>query len=461
MFAPTEALPLAPSPFQARVLKYRRNANIFNGGGRGSGKTVSLILDVIDHVNTFGPVASVLVLRESWAGLTELSTKMLAMARIAFGPTVSLNKGSGVMTFPNGANVYFRNVLDDTSFASAQGRTYTMLAIDEMGNYPAPAIAFTMKLTSNLRPPKGVRPHIHITANPFGRAHTFCLKQFVNRSPPWVPWRDDFGNWWVTAQSTLLDNPSIDHDSYRRQLLMATAGSPALQAAWIDGNWSAKGAGLMFDMFDPQIHIKPPPPLHMLRCRVGVDWGTASPAVAVLLGELTEHASGHIPGDLFAIDLIDTTYEADNYADGDGTPASVFAAGIKQRLLDAYCLKRSTPVVVDDARGLANETVVSIFREQGLRGAEKVQKKNRVGTWARMRNLLDGAIHGDSHGLWFDPKCEGLIETLPYLMRDELKPDDLNRHEKQDHHTDALGYAVQSATSKASGATQGKVMGYY
>lgn len=47
----------------------------------------------------------------------------------------------------------------------------------------------------------------------FGRAHTYCLKNFINRSEPWKPWKDDFGNWWVTAQSTYLDNPAIDHDS--------------------------------------------------------------------------------------------------------------------------------------------------------------------------------------------------------------------------------------------------------
>ena len=462
MFVPTEALPLAPSPFQARVLKYRRNANIFNGGGRGSGKTVSLILDVIDHVNTLSPIASVLILRESWAGLTELSTKMLAMARIAFGPTVSLNKGSGVMSFPNGGNVYFRNVLDDTSFASAQGRTYTMLGIDEMGNFPAPAVSFTIRLFSNLRPPKGIRPHIHITANPFGRAHTYCIKNFINKSEPWKPWQDDYGNWWVTAQSTYLDNPSIDHESYLRQLKMSTAGSPALTAAWVEGNWSVRGAGLMFDMFDPQVHIlNEIPPLHMLKLRVGVDWGTASPAVAILLGELREHARNHIPGDLFALNLIDTCREADNYSDGDGTPASVFAAGIRERLLDRYSLKRSTPIIVDDMRGTGSETVVSIFREQGLVGAEKVLKKNRVGGWARIRNYLDGAIHGDSKGLWFDQKCQGLIETLPYLMRDELKPDDLNRHEKSDHHTDGLNYAVDSAVNDSGGAGNARVIGFY
>ena len=56
-----ETLPTAPSPFQRRVLQFRRHANIANLGGRGSGKSVSLLFDVLDHVREHGAVASVLV----------------------------------------------------------------------------------------------------------------------------------------------------------------------------------------------------------------------------------------------------------------------------------------------------------------------------------------------------------------------------------------------------------------
>lgn len=442
-FAAAETLPTSATPFQQRVLAFRRHCNIFNGGGRGSGKSVSLSLDVIDHCNTLGPIASVLVLRESWAGLAEISTKIYNLARLAFGNTTSLNKGSGVLSLPNGANVYFRNILDDTSFASAQGRTYTMIAPDEFGNYPAPAVDFTIKLFSNLRPPKGIRPHVHITANPFGRAHTYCLRNFVNKAPPWQPYQDEFGNWWLNAASTLEDNPTIDVDNYRRQLLRATSGNPALQEAWIYGSWHAKGAGLMFDIFDPHVHIKDPPSRYRLRFRVGVDWGTASPAVAVLLGEQLDPTAEHIPGDLFAIDLIDTCIEAGNYSQGSGEPASVFAARIKT-LLDQYGLPISTDISVDDARGLGSETVVGIFHEQGLNGAEKVLAKNRIGGWARIRNYLDGAIHGDSKGLWISPRCAPLIDTMQTAMRDDLRPEDLSRHLKEDHHLDALNYGVHA-----------------
>jgi len=460
MTAATDFLPVTATPFQSRVLQYRRHCNIFNGGGRGSGKSVSLMHDILDHCNTLGPVASVLVLRESWGGLMELQFKLFMLARIAFGPSVSQNKGAGTLSLPNGAMIHFRNVGDDDSFAAAQGKTYTMIAADEAGNYNLKGIQYFTLLRSNLRPPKGFRAHIHITANPMGRSHTYFLRNFVNRGAAWHPYLSDEGEFWVNCYSNLQDNPHIDQDNYRKQLVAATAGNPALQQAWVSGDWHTKGGGLMFEMFDPRVHIKDPPPPHYLKLRIGVDWGTASPATATLLGELRSPLGTFIPGDLFAVDGCDTCLTPDNYSQGDGSPASVFAAMIKARLLEPYNLPFSTEIVVDDARGLSDDTVVQIFHQQGLSGSEKVVGKDRVGTWTRIRNLLDGAIHGDSHGLWFSPRCGALIDTIQVAPRDDLRPEDLSRHWNEDHHVDGLGYVVK-AVGVGRKSTQSRVIGAY
>ena len=454
----SDFLPTTTTPFQSKVLRFRRHCNIANLGGRGSGKSVSLIFDILDHCNELGPVASVLVTRESWSGLLEIQGKLYWLARIAFGNGVAQNKSEGTLRLPNGAIIHFRNVGDSDSFAAAQGKTYTMLAGDEMGNYSINGIHYFTLLRSNLRPPKGFRAHIHVTANPMGRAHTFFLRNFVHRGPPWVPYLDEGGEYWVNCYSDLTDNPHIDGDNYRKQLIAATAGNPALQEAWLTGSWTTKGGGLLFEMFDPKVHIKDPPPNHYLKLKIGVDWGTASPAVAVLLGELKNPWGTAIPGDLFAVDMVDTCLTPDNYSQGDGSPASVFAAMVKSRLLDVHGLPQSLDLVVDNARGLSEDTVVSIFHEQGLRGAVNVRGKDRVGGWTRIRNLLDGAIHGDSVGLWFSPRCGHLIDTISIAPRDDLRPEDMSRHFNEDHALDALSYAVQ-ASAGGPKVTQSQVIG--
>ncbi|MCB1506680.1 MAG: hypothetical protein KDJ47_17065 [Hyphomicrobiaceae bacterium] len=459
------AIPTEPNPYQRQTLAFRGHCNIVQAGGRGSSKTTALIFDILQHCNELGPVASVLVTRESWSGLQELGGRLYQMARIIWGPAVTMNKAEGALRLPNGANIWFKNLGDADSFASAQGRTYTMLAHDEAGNYPLSAINYMVLLRSNLRPPKGIRPHIHITANPMGRAHTFFLRNFIHRSVPWKPFQDEFGNWWTVTTSTLEDNPSIDQENYRRQLQSATAGDPSRAAAWIDNDWNQKGGGLMFgDLFDPATHIidyRPPQHLAERGFIVGVDIGTRAPSVAVLMAQLNGHMMGkHIPGDRFVIDMTDTCIEKGNYSEGNGIPISGFAAQIKT-LLDRNGLPMSTPVVVDNLRGLngPNDTAVDIFREQGLTGAEKVMAKNRVGNWVKIRNYLSGAKDGDARGVWFHKSCAHLIDTIAIAPRDDLNTEDLSRHFNEDHAIDAFAIAMQAGGGPRS--SQSKVIGMW
>lgn len=460
---PGQSLPTTPNAYQSGVLRYRKHCNIAQLGGRGSSKTTCMIFDILAHVTELGPAASVLVTRESWSGLQELSFRLYQLGRIAFGAGVSQNKGAGTLSFPSGAMVYFKNLADADSFASAQGRTYTMLAHDEAGNYPISAVNFMTLLRSNLRPPIGIRPHIHITANPMGRAHVHFLRNFVHKAAPNTPYQDEFGHWWINVYSDLTDNPAIDQDTYRRQLQAATAGNPALAAAWISNDWHQKGGGLMFgDVFDPRVHIADIPTMHRVRFKVGVDIGTRSPSVAVLLGELLDPVRSYIPGDLFAVDMTDTCIEPGNYHEGNGIPISGFAAQVKT-LLNTYGLPLATPVIVDDMRGLhgVGDTAVSIFSEQGLRGAEKVREKNRAGNWIKIRNLLDGAVNGDSHGVWFSPRCGHLIDTISIAPRDDLRSEDLSRHFNEDHAIDAFALGVQALTGGPKGGNGKTVIGYW
>lgn len=450
-------IPTEPTALQARILKYRNHCNIFSSGARGTAKSTALCFDILAHVLDYGPLASVLVLRESWSGLQEIQQKLFMMARIAFGPSVSQNKAEGSLTFPNGARCDFSNVSDADSYAKHLGKSRSMLAADDFGNFPPGAVQYVNMLRSNLRVPGGKRTHIHMTANPHGRNHTHCLKNFVNQAPAWTPYREEGdGEWWIHAHSILGQNPHLDTEQYRRQLIAATKGNPALRAAWIDGDWNVQGAGLMFEMFDPTQHLGECPRTRV-RYAVGIDFGTASPSVGILFAELQEYAAGHIPGDVFAVDMWDTCLTPEDYATGDGSPPVVLAEYTKE-LLDRNRAKRNTPVTVDDARGLMNDTVVGIFNESGLR-AEKAKGKSRAGGWALMRQYLQGALDRDAgKGLWISPKCQHLIDTMQVAQRDDLRPDDISRHFKEDHALDAGVIGLKSLVQRpktGSGRTIG------
>ncbi len=432
---------IAPTQFQSAVLRFRDHANIMNAGGRGSGKSFTLVLDLLDHCRVFGPDATPLVIRESWSGLQQLSDDILELSQSAFGHA-HRNKGAGTIELPNGARITLTNIGDEASYAKHQGKSYSGLYADEVGNYPPQAFVFLQRVRSNIRVSPGRRPSIHMTANPHGRAHTIIFKQFINKAPPWQPFQDSSGDHWIWTTSDLTDNPHIDQDAYRRQLIAACGSDAALADAWLKGSWNVLG-GVMFDAFDPATHIVVPPDAGY-RWRCGGDWGTAAPATTILMGQLradTRLPDGRVLryGSIICLDETDTA-DPNDLSLGNGAPPQMFAEQIKEMCARHGC--RRPHVVMDDARGLQSETVIQLLRENGI-AAHKPYKKDRVGQWNLVRQLLSNATTGDGPGLYFTNRCPHLLETLPEAPRGTLRPEDIDPKWPRDHWLDALAYGVR------------------
>ncbi|MBR9807656.1 MAG: hypothetical protein GYB49_10590, partial [Alphaproteobacteria bacterium] len=192
------------------------------------------------------------------------------------------------------------------SHAKLQGRSFTGLYADEVGNYPPQAFRFLNLVRSNLRAPEGHFIDIHWTANPHGRSHTVLYKRFITKAPPWTPFTDDAGDTWVWTTSNLTDNPHIDREAYRRQLAASVGSDQALAKAWIEGSWDVLG-GVMFDCFGPTIHIVPVLPSHVRMARaLGGDWGSSAPATCLLLGELRDEYGPMPRGSIVVLSETDT-----------------------------------------------------------------------------------------------------------------------------------------------------------
>lgn len=405
-------------------------------GGRASGKTVVLMYAIIKHILDFGADARPIVLREGHAGLLEIQAELYELCVAVWPVGVTRNKQDMTIGLPNGALIQFSNIGDEVAYAKNQGRNYTGLFADEVGNYPAQAFAFMVRLRSNLRVPAGKKPQIVWTCNPHGRSHSYLFKQYISRAPASTLFFDEHGTETMWLTSTFRDNPAINHEDYERQLRASCGNDERLANAWLDGNWSVL-AGNMFDNFDPNIHI-----IDHNRIPSGIDWryrwggdfGTASPSTAILLGL-------HPNGDVVALDECDTCFDPSNLSVGDGTPPDGLAQLIKDML------KRSTgrdtiDGVMDDARGLQSETVIQLLRGAGL-NVSKPYKKDRIGGWTLIRQLLEGARTREGPGLYFSTKCPHLIETLPEAPRGVLRPEDVCPRWNFDHHLDGLSYGLK------------------
>lgn len=432
---------IAPTQFQTAVLRFRNHCNILNAGGRGSGKTYSMILDLLGHCVDFGPDARPLVTRESWNGLLEIQDTIYQLCVAAWGATVAQNKHDGTISLPTGGIINFSNVGDEQSYSKHQGKSYTALYADECGNYTPQAFAFLRRLMSNLRCAPGRRTHCHWTANPHGRNHTALFREFITQAPSWHPFADVAGNLWLWTTSDLTNNPHIDQISYTRNIRAACGSDEKLADAWLKGDWSVLG-GVMFDAFDPATHIIKTPPYFEARYYIGGDWGSAAPAVAVLIARLKSPFGRFRSGDYIALDEVNTADPSD-LSVGLGHPPNMFAEMIKEMLARNGLRQRQAPMVMDDARGLQGDTVCGLMRECGL-NAQRPFRKDRIGTWNLIRQLLHNAKTGEGQALWFTDRCRYLLETLPEAPRGTLRAEDIDPKYNKDHALDALGYGLQA-----------------
>lgn len=452
---PPEQSLIEATDFQTAVLRWRRVCYIVNAGGRGSGKSFAMLLCILDHARELGRSARPLVVRESHNGLLELQNELWHLCRTAFG-RCDRNKQEHTLTLPSGAVIYLTNIGDEESYAKWQGKSITALYADEMGNYPPQASTFVMKLMSNLRPPIGHKPEVMFTANPHGRSHSILYKNYIKRAPAWKPFQDDAGNWWLWTQSNLEANPHIDQDQYKKNLITACGHDKKLAEAWIAGDWSVLG-GNMFQSFDASVHVVELPQRFEGAYRIGGDWGTAAPAVGLLVAQLF----GPLPspfrhGDVIVFGETDTVADPNDLSTGNGAPPQIYSEQLKE-MSELAGLKRPPQVVMDDARGLQSDTVIKLLREEGL-FARKPYKKDRVGTWALINSMLYAAKHGQPKpGLWFTADCPHLLETLPEAPRGTIRAEDVDPKWPKDHWIDAMGYGVRDffVSRLKSGRTRG------
>ncbi len=193
---------------------------------------------------------------------------------------------------------------------------------------------------------------------------------------------------------------------------------------------------------------------------VGGDWGSAAPATGILLGQLKADVGPMKYGSIIALDETDTADPSD-LSLGNGAPPQMFAEMVKEMAARNGC--RAPQVVMDDARGLQSETVIQLFRQTGL-PAHKPYKKDRIGQWNLIRQLLANAVTGDGPGLYFTERCRHLIETLPEAPRGTLRAEDIDPKWNRDHWIDALAYGVRElhgnriTNGRAQFSSEGEVM---
>lgn len=476
------------TPFQERVLVTPEECDLFLGGGRGGGKSFAVAILMLRHAEQYGAAARMLFIRKSFPGIVDFEMTTRDVFGLAYGRAASYNAASHIWRLPTGATLQLDQFESHVDFGKFQGKSYTLVATDEAGQYADPAPLDLLR--SCLRAPLPIRPRFILAANPGGPGHGWIVRRHVFAAPAWTPYVEaKTGRQFINCPSLYVDNPHLDRDEYGAQLNAATTTDPELGRAWRDGDWTVlRGAYFSAVLDQDRVMVEPWEPADLPRrpkfegnsqlaeiqrimasaygpagweVFLAHDFGVSAPSVTYVCAE-SPGAIGpdgrYFPkGSIVLLDEL-ATHEPGSLERGMGYTVPRLAEEIVG-LAARWGMKPAG--VADDAifgrHGGAAGTIADEFRSAGVTFTP-ARKGERVAGWEVMRRMLQDAGKPDKPGLYVSRRCEYWWATVPTLPCDPRKSDDVDSR-AADHGADACRYALNREQPFV--ATSGAVIGLY
>jgi hypothetical protein len=468
--------------FQRRVLMTPEDHDLFLGGGRGGGKSFAIAILMLRHAEQYRERARMLFVRQSFPGVVDFEQTTRDVFGLVYGRGATYNAASHLWRFPNGGTLQLDQLENHNDFQKFQGKSFSLIATDEAGQYPDPAALDLLR--SCLRAPKPIRPRFILAANPGGPGHAWITRRHVFAAAPWSPYVEaKSGRLFVNCPSLFTDNPHLDRAEYGAQLDAATATDPELGRAWRDGDWTVlRGAYFSAVLDGDRVLIEPWEPASVPRKAVreaandpgaflrrmiaiqneGVrptwdlflahDFGSSAPSVTFVCAEspgTTGPDGRYFPrGSILLLDEL-ATHEPGSLERGMGYTIPILGERIKDL---AKRWNMEPEGVADDAifarTGSAAGSHAQEFARAGVTFTP-ARKGGRIPGWEVMRRMLQDAGKPDRPGLYVSRLCEYFWATVPTLPRDPRKPDDVDSR-SADHAADACRYALNRAPAPTS-----------
>lgn len=439
------------SNFQKKVLIIPEEFDTFLGGGRGGAKSFAMAILALRHCEQYQDRARVLYIRQTYKGLMDFENLTRELFTMIYGKAARYNGSEHVWKLPSGGYVELGQLEGPGDYAKYQGRSFTLLLVDEAGQYATPELLD--KLKSNLRGPKDMPIRTIMAANPGDPGHHWIAQRYVFKTAPWVPFYEEKSKKkWVYAPSTFLDNPFIDQDEYKKQLEASCPSDPELLRAWLEGDWTvARGAYFASVISEDRNAVDPwPGPPEKSRILyndwdlfLAHDYGSSAPSVTYMVA-WSPGAEG--PDEKFypqdSLILIDelATNEPGSLTKGMGWTVPILAEAIRD-FIKPWKMKRAEGVA-DDAifakHGSREGSIADEFRREKVYFLP-AKKADRKTGWEIMRRLLQDAGKPDVPGLYISRICEYFWATVPFLGRDPKKIDDVDSR-GPDHGADTCRY---------------------
>lgn len=352
-------------------------------------------------------------------------------------------------TFPSGAKIAFGPVQHEQDKYNYQGKEFHFLGFDQIEEFTESQYLFLMAQNRTTNP--GIVCYVRSTSNPGGVGHMWVKKRFID------PWKIEGGydsgkiKYFKTINGDDIETTRDDPNALSRSFVFSsiydnpsiTANDPQYvqrleqlpekeKRALLYGDWDIF-AGQFFDMWRQSVHIRDTGVNPAFRKFISLDYGYSAPS-SVGWWQVDYDGGINRYRELYRENF---TYEQLGEKIKSMTPAD--------EVLD-YCV--ADPAIWGDRSHHAGS-------ERGESGFETIQRvlggtcpvipgdNSRITGWGRMRIMLSG----DKPQLTVSPACRDFIRTVPALIHDETKQEDVDTA-GDDHAADETRYACMSRVGK-------------
>lgn len=444
-------------------------------GGRGGGKTDALLMSFAQHVGRgWRQEWRGILFRQTYKQLSDVVEKTRKWYPRIF-PDAKFNESDMVWTWKDGEKLWLRYMERKADYQNYHGHAYPWIGWEELTNWHDDS-CYRVMFSCCRSPVKDIPRLIRGTANPSGAGHNWVKMRF---QLPVLPGRgagpviEEDGAKRVAITSSLRENLVLLHaDPEYRARIKQAATNPAVQRAWLEGDWNIVAGGMFDDLWKPSVHVLPDfSPPEGWRVDRAFDWGSSKPFSVGWWAESdgsdlvlpTGIVKPTLRGDLFRI--------REWYGCRPDTPNEglrMLATDITKGIIireNLWGLRSRTVPGVADSAIFAVENGMSIAGDMAqpvmvggkrVRGIQWLPADKRKGSrktgWELLRGRLQAATEGpvrERPGLFVCEGCRDFLRTMPVLPRDlDNDPDDVAT-DSEDHIADETRYRVRFSTTRA------------
>lgn len=441
-----------PQPRQLDFMSRPEDEALY-GGAAGGGKSDALVIEATRQVEI--PYYKGLIIRKTYPQLTELIEKSQRYYSVAF-PKATYNDSKHTWTFPSGAKIVFGSMQHSKDKLNYQGKAYDFIAFDELTHFTYEEYIY---LKSRNRPNgPGTRCYIRSTANPGGIGHGWVKNRFITAAEPMTTiWEKALVQYpdgrteskfssRIFVPSSVFDNKILldnDPDYLARLASMPEAERKAL----LYGDWDSYSGQYFTEWRDKPEHYDDRQWTHVInpfeipdgwKIYRSFDWGYNKP-----------FSCGW-----WAVDYDGVLYRILELYGCTNTPNEGVKWTAQQVFQEIRKIESEHPWLKGKhINGVADPAIFAADGGESI--AESAMKcrvhftpgdHQRIPGWMQMHYRLAFDENGFPM-MYIFKNCKSFIRTVPTLIYDEHKVEDLNT-EGEDHIADETRYMCMSRPIK-------------